>query len=128
MTAISAAALYTGVNILFLFFLSFRVVGGRMRTKVSIGSGGDSDLELRMRAHGNAAEYIPACMLGLFVLAQFPVPVWAIHGLGSVFTLGRVLHAFGLSTTALWARQFGMIVTWLGMLGIGAAVIYVSVV
>ena len=114
MTAISAAALYTGVNILFLFFLSFRVVGGRMRTKVS--------------AHGNAAEYIPACMLGLFVLAQFPVPVWAIHGLGSVFTLGRVLHAFGLSTTALWARQFGMILTWLGMLGIGAAVIYVSVV
>jgi hypothetical protein len=67
-------------------------------------------------------------MLGLFVLSQFAVPVWAIHGLGGVFTLGRVLHAFGLSVTALWARQFGMILTWLGMLGIGAAVIYVAVV
>lgn len=128
MTAVSAAALYIGVNIVLLFFLSFRVVGGRMRTKVSLGSGGDSDLELRMRAHGNAAEYIPACMLGLFVLSQFAVPVWAIHGLGGVFTLGRVLHAFGLSSTVLWARQFGMVLTWLAMLGIGAAVIFVAVV
>jgi hypothetical protein len=125
-TALSAAALYAGINILLLFLLSIRVVGSRMRTKVSLGSGGDPDLELRIRAHGNAAEYIPASMLGLTVLALLAVPVWAIHVLGGVFTLGRVLHALGLSATVLWARQFGMVFSWLGMLGIGAFVVYAA--
>jgi len=124
----SAAALYVGVNILILFLLSFRVVGGRLRTRVSLGSGGDPDLEVRIRAHGNAAEYIPASMLGLVVLALLAVPVWAIHALGGVFTLGRLLHAVGLSATLLWARQFGMVLTWLGMLGIGAYVVYAALV
>jgi uncharacterized protein len=128
MTVLSAAALYTGINILLLFLLSFRVVGSRMRTKVSLGTGGDPDLELRIRAHGNAAEYIPASMLGLIVLALLAVPVLAIHILGGVFTLGRLLHALGLSATILWARQFGMILSWLGMLGIGAYVVYAALV
>lgn len=128
MTVLSAAALYTGINILLLFLLSFRVVGSRMRTKVSLGTGGDPDLELRIRAHGNAAEYIPASMLGLIVLALLSVPVSAIHVLGGVFTLGRLLHALGLSATILWARQFGMILSWLGMLGIGAYVVYAALV
>ncbi len=128
MTALSAAALYTGINILLLFLLSFRVVGSRMRTKVSLGTGGDPDLELRIRAHGNAAEYIPASMLGLIVLALLAAPVWAILVLGGVFTLGRLLHALGLSATILWARQFGMILSWLGMFGIGAFVVYAALV
>ena len=128
MTVLSAAALYTGINILLLFLLSFRVVGSRMRTKVSLGTGGDPDLELRIRAHGNAAEYIPASMLGLIVLALLSVPVSAIHVVGGVFTLGRLLHAVGLSATVLWARQFGMILSWLGMLGIGAYVVYAALV
>ena len=128
MTVLSAAALYTGINILLLFLLSFRVVGSRMRTKVSLGTGGDPDLELRIRAHGNAAEYIPASMLGLIVLALLSVPVLAIHVLGGVFTHGRLLHALGLSATILWARQFGMILSWLGMLGIGAYVVYAALV
>ncbi len=128
MTVLSAAALYTGINILLLFLLSFRVVGSRMRTKVSLGTGGDPDLELRIRAHGNAAEYIPASMLGLIVLALLSVPVSAIHVVGGVFTLGRLLHALGLSATILWARQFGMILSWLGMLGIGAYVVYAALV
>jgi hypothetical protein len=128
MTVLSAAALYTGINILLLFLLSFRVVGSRMRTKVSLGAGGDPDLELRIRAHGNAAEYIPASLLGLIVLALLAAPVWAVHILGGVFTLGRLLHAVGLSATVLWARQFGMILSWLGMLGIGAFVVYAALV
>jgi hypothetical protein len=128
MTVLSAAALYAGINILLLFLLSFRVVGSRMRTKISLGSGGDPDLELRIRTHGNAAEYIPASMLGLIVLALLAVPVWAIHALGGVFTLGRLLHAVGLSATLLWARQFGMALTWFGMLGIGGFVVYAALV
>ncbi len=126
MTVLSAAALYTGVNILLLFLLSFRVVGRRRAAKVSLGTGGDADLEIRSRAHGNAAEYIPITMLGLFVMTQFAVPLWAIHAIGGTFTLGRVLHAIGLSATLLPARALGMVLTWLGMLGAGVGVIWLA--
>ncbi len=126
MTVLSAAALYTGINILLLFLLSFRVVGRRRAAKVSLGTGGDADLEIRSRAHGNAAEYIPITMLGLFVMTQFAVPLWAIHAIGGTFTLGRVLHAIGLSATLLPARALGMVLTWLGMLGAGVGVIWLA--
>lgn len=120
MSALSAAAFYTGISLLLLFLLPVRVVAGRMRTRVSPGSGSDPDPELRIRAHGNAAGFIPASMPGLVVLALLTPPVWAIHVPGGVTTLGRLLHAAGLSASVLRARQFGMLVTWLGMSRIGA--------
>lgn len=126
MTLLSAAALYIGINILILFFLSFRVVGRRRSSKVSLGTGGDADLEIRTRAHGNAAEYIPITMLGLFVMTQFAAPLWAIHAVGGVFTAGRLLHAYGLSASFLPARAFGMVLTWLGMLAAGVGVIWLA--
>jgi len=127
MTPITAAAVYIGVNILILFYLSFRVVGRRQSAKVSLGTGGDADLEVRTRAHGNASEYIPITMLGLFVLTQLAAPLWAIHAVGGVFTAGRLAHAFGLSTSTLPARAGGMILTWLGMLGAAGGLIYLAV-
>jgi len=126
MMPITAAALYIGANILLLLFLSFRVVGRRRSAKVSLGTGGDADLEIRTRAHANAAEYIPVTMLGLFVMTQFAVPLWAIHAVGGTFTLGRVLHAYGLSASVSAARAIGMILTWLGMLGAGIGVIWLA--
>ncbi len=126
MTPLSAAAVYIGINILLLLFLSFRVVGRRRSAKVSLGTGGDADLEIRARAHGNAAEYIPITMLGLFVMTQFAVPLWAIHAVGGVFTAGRVLHAVGLSATILPARALGMVLTWLGMLAAGVGVLWLA--
>ncbi len=126
MTPLSAAAVYIGLNILLLFLLSFRVVGRRRAAKVSLGTGGDADLEIRTRAHGNAAEYIPVTMLGLFVMAQFAAPLWAVHAIGGVFTAGRVLHAIGLSGSILPARALGMVLTWLGMLAAGVGVLWLA--
>lgn len=126
MTPIAAAAVYTGVNILILFYLSFRVVGRRRSAKISLGTGGDADLETRVRAHGNAAEYIPATLLGLFIAASLGAPLWAVHAIGGVFTLGRVLHGIGLSANILAPRALGMVLTWLGMLASGVAAIWLG--
>jgi uncharacterized protein len=117
MTPIAASAIYIAVNILLLLFLSFRVVGRRRAAQVSLGTGGDSELEARARAHGNAAEYIPITMLGLYVLASLNAPLWMVHTIGGGFTAGRFLHAFGLSYSVRPARALGMVLTWLGMLG-----------
>ena len=124
MTPFAAAAIYIGVNILILWYLSFRVVGRRRSAQVSLGTGGDSDLEIRSRTHGNASEYIPITMVGLLALSQFATPLWAIHAIGATFTIGRLLHALGLSRTLLQARAGGMVLTWLGMLAVAGGLIW----
>ncbi|MFN7179556.1 MAPEG family protein [Hyphomonas sp.] len=126
MTPVAASAIYIAVNILLLWFLSFRVIGRRRAAQVSLGTGGDSELEIRTRAHGNAAEYIPITMLGLYVLASLGAPMWMVNAVGGVFTLGRVLHAIGLSATIMPARLVGMVLTWTGMLGAAAGLLYVT--
>lgn len=126
MTPIAAAAVYAGVNILILLFLSFRVVGRRRSAQVSLGTGGDADLEVRVRAHGNASEYIPATMLGLFIAASLGAPLWAVHAIGGVFTFGRVLHGIGLSGGIMAPRALGMMFTWLGMLASGVAPLWLA--
>jgi uncharacterized membrane protein YecN with MAPEG domain len=127
MTATAASAIYIAINILLLCYLSFRVIGRRQSAKVSLGTGGDSELEIRTRAHGNAVEYIPVTMLGLFAMATLGAPVLAIHAVGGVFTAGRILHAIGLSATVMPARAGGMVLTWLGMLGAAGGLIYFAV-
>ena len=126
MTPIAAAAVYAGVNILILLFLSFRVVGRRRSAQVSLGTGGDADLEVRVRAHGNASEYIPATMLGLFIAASLGAPLWAVHAIGGLFTAGRVLHGIGLSGGIMAPRALGMMFTWLGMLASGVAPLWLA--
>lgn len=127
MTSLNAAAIYVGINMLLLIFLAFRVVSRRQSAKVSIGTGGDTMLELRTRVHGNATEYVPAMLIGLIVAALLEAPVWAIHALGAAFTLGRLLHAFGLGGTIAAARAGGTLLTWISIVVTALAVIYFAV-
>jgi uncharacterized protein len=124
MTAVQAASLYIALNLLLLVYLGFRVVLRRVSAKVSMGTGGDAVLETRMRVHGNAAEYIPAMMIALYVIANLGASVATLHALGAGFTLGRLLHVLGLSRGIIPARQFGMILTFLSMLLAGALLFY----
>ena len=128
MTAFEVAALYIGVNILLLVFLAVWVVAGRFRFQIVHGSGGNPEMELRIRTHANASEYIPAMCIGLIVASLIHVPVWFIHLTGGLFTLGRFLHAFGLGRSVLPARQIGMILTWLPMVAIAAGFIYFALI
>ena len=100
--------------IAFLFlFLSARVITYRRGNLISLGDQGDKALETRMRAHGNCAEYAP---LGLILMAlvelQFPNSS-ALHGIGGLLLVGRVLHGYGFSASPpiMRLRQIGMILT-----------------
>jgi uncharacterized membrane protein YecN with MAPEG domain len=126
MTPVAISAIYIAANIVLLWYLSFRVIGRRQSARVSLGTGGDSELEIRTRVHGNASEYIPVTMLALFVLASVGAPGWAIHAVGGVFTLGRVSHAIGLSRTVLPLRAGGMVLTWLGMLSAAGGLVWLA--
>lgn len=124
MNSTETAAVYAGLNIALLVVLGARVVGRRRSAQVSVGDGGDPALNLRIRTHGNASEYIPAFLVGLFLSASLGLPVWGVHLLGAVFTLGRLMHAVGLSATIMPARALGMLLTWIPMLVVAGLLIW----
>lgn len=127
MTKLDWASVYAGINLLLLFLLAFGVVRARQTHKVSLGDGGNPAVLQAMRAHANATEYIPAALVGLGLMAILdPVPVLFVQVLGGVFTLGRILHGIGLSTSGgiSAGRAIGIICTWLAFLGIGGVLIW----
>ena len=124
MTSTDAAAIYVGLNIVLLVALGARVVARRIAAGVAIGDGGDEELSLRIRSHGNASEYVPAFLVGLFMSAALGLAVWLVHLYGLMFTAGRVAHAWGLSKTVVRARQAGMVATWTAMLLVAGALVY----
>lgn len=91
--------LYAALCGLLLVALSFRVIYLRGRHQVKIGDGGHDDLARAIRVQGNFAEYIPLVLLLLFMLElSRQAPVWALHLLGALIFLGRILHAIGVTT------------------------------
>jgi uncharacterized membrane protein YecN with MAPEG domain len=64
---------------------------------VAIGWGGDALLERFARIHANFAEYVPLALLLLAMLEWKGLNPWALHALGLILLLGRLIHAYGMS-------------------------------
>ncbi|MEO0973316.1 MAG: MAPEG family protein, partial [Pseudomonadota bacterium] len=82
-------SLYAALCTVLLIALGGRISMYRRRHRIGVGSGSNKDLELAIRAHGNAVETIP---LGLLLLLLFEVngaPHLAVHAFGAVFTAAR---------------------------------------
>ncbi len=127
MLRLELAAVYVGVNIIILLVLAVMVALGRQRHKIVLGEGDNLAFTRVVRAHGNAAEYIPAALVGLVLLALFPeaTPIWLLHAAGLSLTIGRLTHAIGLYAGALnLGRVAGIALTWLSYLLIGGGLIY----
>jgi len=127
MVRLEAAAIYAGINILLLLLLAYLVSRARRTHKVALGDGGNKLVLRAMRAHANAAEYIPSGLVGLLILALLDpaAPVWLLHAAGISLTLGRISHAVGLSTGTLnIGRLAGTALTWIAYLLIGGGLIY----
>ena len=117
MTPIQAAALWLGLNALFLIYISFNVGQGRVKHKINLGDGGDDDMRKRIRAQGNYIEYAPAALLGLFALASLGLGAMWVHALGAFFFIARVSHFLGLGA-GVWpmGRFVGTLMTMLALL------------
>lgn len=107
---------FGGFLSLFYLFLTYRVIGHRRDNKISLGIKQDAQLEEKVRAHGNFAEYVPiALILISFLELSGEYPKVLIQILCSALTLGRLFHFFGLSNkpteSDLFYRVLGMILT-----------------
>lgn len=96
MLSVQITALYAGLCALLVIALAFKVVKFRRGKKVGLGTGGDKEGEILVRAHANAIEYIPLALI-LMLIAEIDglSAVW-LHCLGGVLVIARMLHAFGL--------------------------------
>jgi uncharacterized protein len=111
-------AFYAGLLGLLLIGLSLRVALVRLRRRIPLGNGEDRDLERRVRAHGNFVEYAAFALLQLGLLETLGTAPLLLHLNGAAFTLGRVMHAWGLSrrSGASAGRMAGIMLTWVAIL------------
>ncbi len=118
-SSLYAFGFYTALNALIMLVLSILVVRARVATKTEIGDGGKPAMAGPLRAHANNTEYVPMALLLMWALTtQLGVSIWLIHGVGGPLTLGRLLHAIGLSrsTGTSTLRFLGMILTWIAFI------------
>jgi uncharacterized protein len=110
-------AFYAGLNGLILLVLAVRVARQRGISKVGIGTGGDAALERASRVHGNAVENVPIVLILLGLAEACGSSLVLLHGMGMALTLGRLLHAWGLtrSPNESFGRAAGMTLTWLAL-------------
>ena len=109
--------IYAAVLALAYVVLASRVVTVRRTAQVSLGSGGDKDLERRIRVHGNFAEYVPLALIVLAFVEMQGAPGWYVHILSGVLVAARAAHAYGLSTGTLRFRVLGVTGTFLVLIG-----------
>lgn len=114
-------SIYAGLLGLVFLALSMRVIARRRAAGIGLGDGGDPDLQRRIRAQGNCAEYAPLGIVLLALVEGAGAPAAALHVLGLLLLGGRALHGLGLSLGSWrdWARVGGMALT-LTMLGLAS--------
>lgn len=93
--------LYAGL--LGLMNIGIAFPAGQLRGKVgvSVGDGGNADLLLAMRRHGNFTEFVPLALILIGLLEMNGVSSTAIYTFGALLVLFRLCHAFGLKADTL---------------------------
>jgi len=86
--ALPVAAIY--------LILWIRVAALRASTGISVGDGGNSALLLRVRQHGNCAEWSSFVLILMILAEGMAAPAQYLHVSGALLLIGRTAHPFGL--------------------------------
>lgn len=126
MSHFEIVALYIVLNIVLHLVLMMRVGGGRMKTKINLGDGSDAFLIGRIRAQGNYTENMPIALIALLGLAALKAAPIGLHIIGTLFLVGRLLHAHGMAQPDAMGkgRGIGMMFTMLSLLGAAGYLLY----
>ena len=127
-TQAEAVGLYIGLNLILTLVLAILVVRQRAKHEISLGTGGNEDLERAMRAHGNNVEYVAIALPGLIALAMLGASTTLIHVAGLLVTVGRVGYAIGISNGVSIFRQISTLSTWNGVLALGGSCLWIVLI
>ena len=116
---------YAGLCGLWLVALYLRISQRRMSAKIGLGTGGDDELERRVRAHGNFIESAPLALVLLFLFEHSGAQAGYVHAFGIALVVSRMAHAQGISKTSgrSTGRFYGSIGTVLVIAGLSVAVL-----
>jgi len=111
-------SIYASLAALLIVKLTLAVIKLRRKNRISVGDGGNEALQLAIRAHANAVEYIPIALMLLLTLELNGAPKILIHILGATLLIGRILHALGLPAKDVKKRVLGMQLTIYLLMGL----------
>lgn len=118
---------FAGAFALFNMFLAYRCSKVRMSGKVPVGDGGNPLMLSRMRAHANFVEYTPFVLILIALIETCGGEKNWLWGIGIVYLIGRIGHAFGMDRPAPNPfRAGGALVTWVVMLGLAGWAIWMA--
>ena len=81
---------------LIFLILFFRTSAMRSGLNLSIGDGGNADMLLRIRQHGNFVEWTPFVLILMILAEGMAAPALYLHISGALLLIGRIAHPFGL--------------------------------
>lgn len=107
------SALTAGVLIVMQMVLMLAVILARRRNRQSLGDGGNPDMLIAIRRHGNFAENAALFIAGFALLELTDGNRPALEIMCAIFVLARISHAIGLSmpTTVNRFRLAGIVAT-----------------
>jgi uncharacterized protein len=109
-------SIYASFLALFIVILMFPVIRLRGSLRVGLGDGGQRSLQQAIRAHGNAVEVIPIFLILLAVYELNRASPVALHTFGAIFLVVRLLHVWGLYSSA--GSSFGRVAGTAGSIGV----------
>ena len=109
-------------------FLAIYVSNHRRRTHTGLGDGGDAGLQRAVRMFGNFAEYAPLALILIGLLEMNGGSRTMLHVYGAAIVVGRLAHAWGLSTSAgeSIGRLAGMLLTFLPLIGLSVQLLMLT--
>lgn len=90
--------------------LTLAVARLRGQKKIFLGDGGDKEMLSAIRAHANFMEFVPLCLLLIYMVSDFH-RFWTVAVLSLALLLARVLHAAGMLGFIPLGRTIGATVT-----------------
>jgi len=116
---IPVTAVVASITSVLALVLAYRVTVYRRRFKRGLGTNGDQEFEVAVRAHANLMEYAPLTLLLLGVGELNGVHELWIYALGMLFLISRLAHAWGFIKSRggqHMGRFIGTAGTWLTLL------------
>ncbi|WP_108811213.1 MAPEG family protein [Sphingorhabdus sp. Alg231-15] len=124
-------ALTAAICALLMIFLIFKVIGQRLRTETSFGTGSDPKMDMVRGCHSNLVENAPIAILLLALLEMTNAHHWTLTGLAALFLIGRMIHIYGMyqhfADKTVRFRQLGVTCSTLSILAMALWVIYLFV-
>jgi uncharacterized membrane protein YecN with MAPEG domain len=122
------SAVVCGLSVLLIAGLSMYVSRVRLRHQVFLGDGDVKELQVAIRAHGNAVEHLMPLLLLLVVYELLGARKILVDMFGLAIITARVCHAVGYLRRAGILKQAGVALTYATEAALGLMVILKALV